>query len=82
MTYAKIYNSILLDPCLEEENIADAMFTVGIAGNNIVAIQKTSGMFSVDDVMFMLNKALEVSQVIKKAIIESLQKPYEEISLL
>ncbi|RLF46951.1 MAG: RNA-binding protein [Thermoplasmata archaeon] len=73
MTFAKIENSIVVDPSLDEDNIADARLTVSIdEENRIRAMQKgLSGGFTVDEVKKIINTAMELAPKIRKKIVEA-----------
>ncbi len=43
ITYVKIGNFLLVDPTREEEDLSDGVYITGIAGGNVVAIQKVTG---------------------------------------
>ncbi|RLE50253.1 MAG: RNA-binding protein [Candidatus Methanomethylicota archaeon] len=61
VTIAKIEKHLLVDPCLEEENVLDSRLTFGFAQDgSLCAIQKgASGYFGVDDV----HKAFSIAKV-------------------
>jgi len=58
ITFAKLGNSIMVDPNLEEEVLADGIYTVGIANDQVVAIQKVIGSFTPSEVKVILNNAI------------------------
>jgi len=70
-TYIKIGNSLILDPILEEEKISDGRYTIGIAGDRVVSIQKASGIFTIDDVKTILNNSLSLYKVLKEYLINN-----------
>ena len=67
-TFAKIGNEIILDPCLEEEDILTARLSIGVtAEGNICAMQKGGeGPLTRDDVLRAVSIAREkVPQLIE-----------------
>ncbi|MCL4404872.1 MAG: exosome complex protein Rrp42 [Candidatus Marsarchaeota archaeon] len=68
-TFAKIGNSILLDPSGEEESAMDARLTIATDGNVIRAMQKgLSGSFTIEEVDKLAGIALEKHQFYLKHI--------------
>ncbi len=81
ITFVKISNSILVDPTLEEENICDSKVTVGISNNKIVSIQKTIGMFTVDDIKNIMRKSIELYSKLREVVLKSITNPDRELRL-
>ncbi len=61
VTFAKIGKHIVVDPCLEEEEVLDARLTVGYSQNgNIVAMQKGgSGSFTQEEIVELVKRGRE-----------------------
>ncbi len=70
VTFAKINNSILLDPNLAEEKAMSSRLTVGITKDKLVcALQKGgSGYFTYEEICDMLDIASEKSEELRKVI--------------
>lgn len=69
LTYAKIMDKIILDPNYQEELIAESKLTMAIAGNNIVAIQKSGGgPLDIDDVLLVVNDLRSRAKTIKDLV--------------
>jgi exosome complex component RRP42 len=70
ITAAKINQHILIDPCLEEESVADARLTVAVDENgNLRAMQKgLSGSFKFDEVIGIVDRAMKMSDEIRTQI--------------
>jgi exosome complex component RRP42 len=71
VTHAKFGDYIMVDPGLDEDLIADARLSVGIDENGHVrAMQKgRSGAFTKDEVMAMVKRAREVSEIYRKHVV-------------
>ncbi|MCL4326295.1 MAG: exosome complex protein Rrp42 [Candidatus Thermoplasmatota archaeon] len=69
-TYVKIGNSIMVDPSLEEETIADARLTIAIDENSdIRAMQKGfSGVFKEDEIYKIIANNREINRSIREII--------------
>ncbi len=67
VTFAKIKDVIVVDPCLDEERMADARLTVTTDENgDIRAMQKgLSGSFSYDEVKRMIETSQKVGRMIR-----------------
>ncbi|WP_243679102.1 hypothetical protein [Vulcanisaeta distributa] len=63
ITHVKIGNFLLVDPTREEEDLSDGVYITGIAGGNVVAIQKVTGAFTKDEVSNIINNS--VNQYVK-----------------
>ncbi len=70
MTAAKIKDYILFDPCLDEENIAEARLTVALDENgDLRAMQKgLSGSFKSDEVIGIVDTARRLTEGIRNTI--------------
>ena len=68
LTFVKIGNSIMLDPSLEEWKACDARFSIAInPDGKINAVQKgESGLFSLDEIKFMIDTAIKKSSDLRK----------------
>lgn len=66
----KIENSILFDPTLDEEKVADARLTVTTDENgDIRAMQKgLSGAFTLEEVKQVIDSSLCISKELRKLI--------------
>ncbi len=68
-TFAKIGNSIVLDPILDEEFAMDARLTVTVTDKHIHAMQKgENGAFKPEEVSMMVDKALANYGKVKKIL--------------
>ncbi|MCC7552395.1 exosome complex protein Rrp42 [Candidatus Micrarchaeota archaeon] len=69
-TFAKVGNTLLIDPCLDEEKGMDARVTLGITDKNtICAIQKWgSGSFSQDELFQVIDIAFKKRKELKELI--------------
>ncbi len=67
-TYAKIGNSIILDPCLEEELVMDSRLTVATTEKGeICAMQKGgSGTFTRDEILDIVSKSRKKCKELRK----------------
>jgi len=81
ITFTKINNVLLVDPTLEEENICESKFTVGIADDKVVAIQKTLGIFSIDDIKFIVEKSMELYKNIREIMLKAIENPNKEFKV-
>ena len=72
-TFVKVDSTLLLDPGLEEEGIAEARFTVALdEDNNVRAMQKgLSGSFRKEEIREMVDRASRKSVEIRKIIQEA-----------
>lgn len=69
MTFVKIGDEVLIDPKLEEENVADAFLHIAIANNNICAMQKGGrGYFTEKEMLDLVEKAIKIGKERKKLI--------------
>lgn len=72
VTFAKIGNEIIVDPCYEEELVMDSRVTFGVDGKgNICSIQKgLRGTFTFDEVIKVAFLARELSQGLRDAVLK------------
>lgn len=71
VTVAKIGNTLVVDPALDEEEAADAKISMSVVGDRICAAQKTGeGSFDVDEIKraaaIALEKARELQSVLPR----------------
>jgi len=71
ITHAKIGESIVVDPTLEEELVMDARLTMAItADGKICAVQKGGlGTFRIEEVEEVLENALNLAPIIRRAVV-------------
>ncbi|KAA0012459.1 MAG: exosome complex protein Rrp42 [Thermoplasmata archaeon] len=79
-TFVKYSDAIVVDPCLDEEEIAEARFTVALDENgNIRAIQKgLSGSFTIDEIKNNIKRAQFHARNIRKLLEEENGKKDKE----
>ena len=72
VTFAKIDDKLIVDPCIEEEHVMNARLTITMdEEDNIVAMQKGGvGTLKVEDVY----KAIEIAKVKTKEFREKIPK--------
>ncbi len=69
VTFAKIDEYILLDPCLHEERIMDARLTIACTSRGICALQKGGpGFFTSDEIKRCIRTAFEKSKEIRELV--------------
>lgn len=75
-THAKFDGVIVTDPCLEEEEIADARMTVATDSNgNIRAMQKgLNGSFTVDQIQNIIKTSIDNGNKIREQLYKSVGK--------
>lgn len=63
VTFSKIGDKLIVDPCLGEEKVEDGRFTVGVMENgNVTALQKSlPTSFKKEDIFNLLDKAVEIA---------------------
>ncbi|NOZ58987.1 MAG: exosome complex protein Rrp42 [Euryarchaeota archaeon] len=68
VTFAKIGDHILVDPCLEEEEVLDARLTIGYnEKGEIVAMQKGgSGTFTQEEILDIVRRGREKAEFLRK----------------
>ncbi len=81
MTFVKIGRSILVDPTLEEESIAEGKFTIGIAGDKIVSIQKTTGAFTADEIKTVIDRGFEIYVRIRDVVTSAITAQPSELKI-
>jgi len=74
-------NIIIIDPTREEENLSDGMYVIGVAGGNVVAIQKVIGAFTKDEINYMINDSINQYLKLKDSIINAMKNPSTELRL-
>ncbi len=70
VTFAKIGDSIIVDPCIEEEQVMDACLTITVdEEGHLVSMQKGgSGTFDVNDINYMLETALRKAKDLREKL--------------
>ena len=81
ITHVKMGNIIIIDPTREEENLSDGMYVIGVAGGNVVAIQKVIGAFTRDEINYMINDSINQYLKLKDSIINAMKNPSTELRL-
>ncbi|PLC68899.1 exonuclease [Vulcanisaeta sp. EB80] len=81
ITHVKMGNIIIIDPTREEENLSDGMYVIGVAGGNVVAIQKVIGAFTKDEINYMINDSINQYFKLKDLIINAMKNPSTELRL-
>ncbi|KUO81061.1 MAG: exosome complex protein Rrp42 [Vulcanisaeta sp.] len=81
ITHVKMGNIIIIDPTREEENLSDGMYVIGVAGGNVVAIQKVIGAFTKDEINYMINDSINQYLKLKDSIINAMKNPSTELRL-
>jgi exosome complex component RRP42 len=73
-TFIKVGSDILLDPCLEEEYVADARLTISVEeNNNVCAMQKAgSGSWTKDEVLKCIDLAVTRAAETRKKVEDAL----------
>lgn len=72
VTVAKICDKLLVDPCLEEEEVADAFLTATFVGDRVCAVQKRGeGGLTIDETLKCLQIAQRKSQELLKLVKEA-----------
>lgn len=80
VTYYKVDKYLIVDPTLEEEVMSDGRFTVVSDGENIVALQKGSGYFTVDETGKIINMTPELVRGLKAKILELIKAPASQLT--
>jgi exosome complex component RRP42 len=63
ITFAKIEDTIFVDPSLPEELVSDGRLSISVTENKITAIQKSgTATFSLDEIKFLTQKAIEIGK--------------------
>jgi exosome complex component RRP42 len=75
-TFAKIGDTLMIDPSRNEERILDARLTVTTEEKgNICAMQKGGkGQFTTDEIMDCVKKSLKAGKAIRKNIKKAIKK--------
>jgi exosome complex component RRP42 len=81
ITHVKMGNLIIIDPTREEEDLSDGMYVIGVAGGNVVAIQKVIGAFTRDEINYMINDSINQYLKLKDSIINAMKNPSTELRL-
>jgi exosome complex component RRP42 len=81
ITHVKMGNIIIIDPTREEEDLSDGMYVIGVAGGNVVAIQKVIGAFTRDEINYMINDSINQYLKLKDSIINAMKNPSTELRL-
>jgi RNase PH-related exoribonuclease len=81
ITHVKMGNLIIIDPTREEEDLSDGMYVIGVAGGNVVAIQKVIGAFTRDEINYMINDSINQYLKLKDSIINTMKNPSTELRL-
>ncbi len=67
ITFAKIDDTIFLDPNLSEELISDGRITISVSEDKITSIQKSgAATFSIEEIKILAKKAMEKGKQIRK----------------
>ncbi|MGC8543370.1 MAG: exosome complex protein Rrp42, partial [Vulcanisaeta sp.] len=81
ITHIKMGNILLIDPTRDEEDLSDGTYIVGVAGGNVVAIQKVMGAFTRDEINYMINNSTSQYARLKDLIINAMRNPSTELKL-
>ncbi len=81
ITHIKMGNILLIDPTRDEEDLSDGTYIVGVAGGNVVAIQKVMGAFTRDEINYMINNSTNQYARLKDLIINAMRNPSTELKL-
>ncbi|MGC8607268.1 MAG: exosome complex protein Rrp42 [Vulcanisaeta sp.] len=81
ITHAKLGNFLLVDPTREEEDLSDGIYITGIAGGNVVAIQKVTGAFTKDEVNYMISNSVNQYVKLKNVITSIMANPQTDLKL-
>ena len=81
ITHVKIGNFLLVDPVREEEDLSDGAYITGVAGGNIVAIQKVTGAFTKDEVNYMVSNSINQYVKLRESIINIMRNPPTDLQL-
>jgi len=60
ISFGKIMNKLIVDPSSDEEDILDGRISIAYAGDRIVAIQKTVGQFTAQEILEAVRRAKEL----------------------
>ncbi|ADY01883.1 3' exoribonuclease [Vulcanisaeta moutnovskia 768-28] len=81
ITHAKLGNFLLVDPTREEEDLSDGIYITGIAGGNVVAIQKVTGAFTKDEVNYMISNSVNQYVKLKNVVTSIMANPQTDLKL-
>ena len=81
ITHVKIGNFLLVDPTREEEDLSDGVYITGIAGGNVVAIQKVTGAFMKDDVNNIISNSVNQYVKLKNVVMNAMANPQTDLKL-
>jgi exosome complex component RRP42 len=81
ITHAKLGNFLLVDSTREEEDLSDGIYITGIAGGNVVAIQKVTGAFTKDEVNYMISNSVNQYVKLKNVITSIMANPQTDLKL-
>ncbi|GAB6943575.1 exosome complex protein Rrp42 [Vulcanisaeta sp. JCM 14467] len=81
ITHVKIGNFLLVDPTREEEDLSDGVYITGIAGGDIVAIQKVTGAFTKDEVNSMISNSVNQYMKLKNTVMNAMANPQTDLKL-
>ncbi len=75
ITFAKIGNTMLVDPNLEEEHVMDGRITITTDENGYIsAVQKSEGgSFKLEEVMYAVDVALKKAEKIREVVLNSVK---------
>jgi exosome complex component RRP42 len=73
LTFIKINDTVMVDPCFEEEDVMDARLAVSVSGKDrINALQKSGpGGFTEDEVLSIIDNTFKLRKVLEKALGEA-----------
>ncbi|AFK23015.1 putative exosome complex RNA-binding protein Rrp42 [Pyrococcus sp. ST04] len=76
VTFAKIGNTLVVDPSLEEEQVMDGRLTITTdETGHISAVQKSEGgAFKLEEVMYAVETAFKKAEYIRNLIVEAVEK--------
>ncbi|ADN50225.1 exosome complex protein Rrp42 [Vulcanisaeta distributa] len=81
ITYVKIGNFLLVDPTREEEDLSDGVYITGIAGGNVVAIQKVTGAFTKDEINNIISNSVNQYVKLRNLIMNAMANPQTDLKL-
>ena len=81
ITHVKIGNFLLVDPTREEEDLSDGVYITGIAGGDVVAIQKVTGAFTKDEVNSIIGNSVNQYVKLKNAVMNAMANPQTDLKL-
>ncbi len=81
ITHVKIGNFLLVDPTREEEDLSDGVYIMGIAGGNVVAIQKVTGAFTRDEIRNIISNSINQYMKLRGAVMNAMANPQTGLKL-